>query len=284
MLSVPILPRNWTNSAESFDEADIIMVGLPYDGTCSYRPGTRFAPENIRIASYGLESFSPLQNKDLDNVKFYDAGEIDFQLGNREDTLQKIEQAAEETLFYNKKWLGIGGEHLVTYPAIKAYIKKFPDLCVIHFDAHADLREQYLNEKFSHACVMNLVSGIIKPENLIQIGIRSGTKEEFDRIKKNNTLVKTHEELENRLKTLNNKPVYLSIDLDVLDPSIMSGTGTPEPGGMTYTELIQWLMRIKNMSIVGADVVELSPHYDISGISTIVAAKVIREVLLLQTS
>jgi len=281
MLSGPFLPRNWTNSTENFNEADCVMVGLPYDGTCSYRPGARFGPELIRIASYGLESYSPIQGRDLDDVKFYDAGEIEFQLGNREDSLQKIETAAEETLSYNKKWLGIGGEHLVTFPAIKAYSKKYPELYVIHFDAHADVREDYINEKLSHACVMRRISEIITPDNLIQIGIRSGTQDEFEWMKENNTIAKTQEDLKERLKFLSDKPVFLSVDLDVLDPSLMSGTGTPEPGGMTYSELMSWLMLLKNLNIVGADVVELSPHYDPSGVSTVTAAKVIREVLLL---
>lgn len=281
MLKVPFLPRNWTNSTENFDEADCVMVGLPYDGTCSYRPGARFGPELIRIASYGLESYSPIQERDLDDVKFYDAGEIEFQLGNREDSLQKIETAAEETLLHNKKWLGVGGEHLVTFPAIKAYSKKYPELYVIHFDAHADVREDYIEEKLSHACVMRRISEIITPDNLIQIGIRSGTQEEFEWMKENNTIAKTQEEFKERLKFPENKPVFLSVDLDVLDPSLMSGTGTPEPGGMTYNELMSWLMLLKNLNIVGADVVELSPHYDQSGVSTVTAAKVIREVLLL---
>ena len=281
MLKVPFLPRNWTNSTENFDEADCVMVGLPYDGTCSYRPGARFAPELIRIASYGLESYSPIQERDLDEVKFYDAGEIEFQLGNREDSLQKIETAAGEVLKYNKKWLVVGGEHLVTFPAIKAYSKKYPELFVIHFDAHADVREEYIEEKLSHACVMRRISEIITPDNLIQIGIRSGTQDEFAWMKENKTIAKTQEDLKERLKFLENKPVFLSVDLDVLDPSLMSGTGTPEPGGMTYTELMSWLMLLKNFNIVGADVVELSPHYDQSGVSTVTAAKVIREVLLL---
>ena len=281
MFSVSFLPRNWTNATESFNEADCVMVGLPYDGTCSYRPGTRFAPEMIRIASYGLESYSPLQNRDLDDIKFYDAGEIDFQLGNREDCLKKIQTTAEETLSHNKKWLGIGGEHLVTYPAIKAYFQKYPDLHVVHFDAHADLREDYLNEKMSHACVMRRVSEVVTSENLIQVGIRSGTKQEFEWMEEHNTLVKSQEEFAAKLQVINGKPIFLSIDLDVLDPSIMSGTGTPEPGGMTYKEFISWLMLLKGCNITGADILELSPHYDSSGVSTVTAAKVIREVLLL---
>lgn len=281
MFSVPFLSKNWMNSTENFEEATCVMVGLPYDGTCSNRPGTRFAPAHIRLESYGLESYSPIQDKDLQYIKFYDAGEIDFQLGNREDCLNKIEIAANETLSLNKKWLGIGGEHLVTLPAIKSHQKVYPELVVIHFDAHADLREDYLNEKLSHACVMRRVSEVITPKNLIQIGIRSGTAEEFQWMRENNTLVKSQEDFKERLKLLQNKPVFLSIDLDVLDPSLMSGTGTPEPGGMSYNEFMSRLILLKDLNIVGADVVELSPHYDASGVSTATAAKVIREVLLL---
>jgi agmatinase len=279
--NTPFLSKNWMASTENIEESTCVIVGLPYDGTCSNRPGTRFAPANIRLESYGLETYSPIQDKDLEDIKFYDAGEIDFQLGNREDCLEKIETATRETLEHNKKWLGIGGEHLVTFPSIKAYSEKYPELYVVHFDAHADVREDYLNEKLSHACVMRRISEIITPQNLIQIGIRSGTSEEFAWMKDNNTLVKSQEELKSRLEFLQNKPVFLSIDLDVLDPSLMSGTGTPEPGGMNYNEFMSWLMLLKDTNIVGADILELSPHYDNSGVSTATAAKVVREVLLL---
>ena len=281
MLTGSFLPRNWMESTDKFEESDCIMVGLPYDGTCSYRPGTRFAPQEIRQASYGLETYSPYLDKDLSEVKFYDAGELDFQFGNREDTLIKIEATAREVFSYDKKWLGIGGEHLVTLPAIKACHEKYTDLSVIHFDAHADVTDEYLNEKLSHAAVMKRVSEIIGVENLIQTGIRSGTKDEFEWMKENKTFYSSEEDFADRINVLSNKPVYLSIDLDVLDPSIFCGTGTPEPGGMTFNDLISKIMLLKNLNIVGADVVELSPHYDPSGVSTITAAKVIREVLLL---
>ncbi|HSA06949.1 MAG TPA: agmatinase [Candidatus Gastranaerophilales bacterium] len=275
------MSKNWMGSVESFNEADCIMVGLPYDGTCSFRPGARFAPQEIRLASYGIETYSPVFDKDLSEIKFYDAGDIEFEFGDREDSLFKIERAAKETYLQNKKWLGIGGEHLVTFPAVKACLEKYPDLNIIHFDAHTDLINAYLNQKLSHAAVMRRILELISPENLIQTGIRSGTKEEFEWIKENKTLFNDEESFAERIAKLNNKPVYLSVDLDVLDPSIFCGTGTPEPGGLTFNELIDRLHLLKNLNIVGADVVELSPHYDMSGVSTITAAKVIREVLFL---
>ncbi len=281
MLTGPFLPRNWLGSTDDINNSDVIMVGLPYDGTCSFRPGTRFAPQEIRLASQGIETYSPIFNKDLSDIRFYDAGELEFQFGNKEDALFKIERAAGEVFSLNKKWLGIGGEHLVTLAAVKACHEKYPDLAVIHFDAHADLIEDYLGERYSHATVLRRTSEFIRAENIIQIGVRSGTKDEFDWMKENKTFCKSCEELADRVKKLQNRPVYLTIDLDVLDPSVFSGTGTPEPGGMSFKELINKLYTLKDLNIAGADIVELSPHYDISGVSTITAAKTIREVLLI---
>lgn len=281
MLSGPFIPRGWMGACERLEDADWVIVGLPYDGTCSYRPGTRFGPEAIRAASWGLETYSPIQNRDLEQTAYFDAGELEFPLGNRDAILAMIRQNAQEVLKADKRWLGVGGEHLVTFPVIEAYLEKYPDLAVLHFDAHADLREDYLGEQLSHATVLRRVVDRIGPERLVQIGIRSGPKEEFDWMRQNKTLLESPEQLPAAMAKLQNRPVFLTIDLDVLDPSIMSGTGTPEPGGMSFTELVQWLTRFSGLNFVGADVVELSPHYDPSGVSTVVAAKVMREVMLL---
>ncbi len=278
MLTGPFLSRNWLGSTDDFDKADTVMVGLPYDGTCCYKPGSRFAPEEIRIASFDIESYSPVFDKDLEETGFYDAGELELRYGNREDTLFRIKRAARETFALGKKWLGIGGEHLVTLPAVKACAEKFPELALIHFDAHADLNDVYLNESLSHATVIRRISEFIKPENIAQVGIRSGSRDEYNWINRFNALVKTPDELLNRV---GDRPVYLSIDLDVLDPSVLCGTGTPEPGGMSFNELVEWLVAIKGLNIAGADVVELAPHYDPSRASSITAAKVIREVLFI---
>ncbi len=278
MLTGPFLSKNWMCSTDSFDEAQIVMVGLSYDGTCCSRPGARFAPQAIRQASYDIESFSPVFSKDLSEMKFFDAGELEFQFGNRDDTLSKIQRAVQETFSVGKKWFGVGGEHLVTLPAVRACHEKYPDLAVIHFDAHADLNETFLNESLSHATVMRRLCDFINPNSLCQIGIRSGTKEEYDWIKKHNTLVHSPGQL---LERFHGRPIYLSIDLDVLDPSVLPGTGTPEPGGFSFNDLVLWLVSLQGLNIVGADVVELSPHYDSSGVSTITAAKVIREVMFI---
>lgn len=281
MLSGHFLSKDWMGATNAFEDADCVMVGLPYDGTCSFKPGTRFAPQEIRTASIGLETYSPVFGRDMEEIKFYDAGDLDFPFGNRERALSMIEKTAQEVYSAGKKWLGIGGEHLVTLPAVKACYEKYPDLAVIQFDAHADLRADYLGEELSHSTVIRRISEFIKPKNIIQYGVRSGTKDEFEWMQDNKTLFSSRKDLENRISTLKDQPVYLTIDLDVLDPSIFPGTGTPEPGGMNYNKLLNKLVLLEGLNIVGADVVELSPHYDMSGVSTITAAKVIREVLFL---
>ncbi|NLF83820.1 MAG: agmatinase [Candidatus Gastranaerophilales bacterium] len=281
MLSGPFLSKDWMGATGSFEEAETVMVGLPYDGTCSFKPGTRFAPQEIRTASIGIETYSPIFGGDMEELSFYDAGDLDFPFGNRDEVLSMIEKAATEVYDAGKKWLGVGGEHLVTLPAVKSCFEKYPDLAIIHFDAHADLRMEYLDEELSHSTVMRRISEFVTPENIIQFGIRSGTKEEFRWMNAHNSLCRYEKDFPQWIKRFENKPVYLTIDLDVLDPSIFPGTGTPEPGGLTYNELINKLVMLKELNIVGADVVELSPHYDPSGVSTITAAKVIREVLFL---
>ena len=273
----PFLSRYWIGSLENYNDADIVMIGLPFDGTCSYRPGSRFAPERLRLASWGLEDYSPVYDRHLEDVKFYDAGELEFPLGNTQKSLDVIEENARQIYSDNKKYLGIGGEHLVTLPAVKACKDKYDNLTVIHFDAHTDLREDYLGEKLSHASVMRRIGEIIGFENIKQIGIRSGLKEEFELMKKYNTLVRGSKDLDK----IRNKKIFLSIDVDVLDPSVMPGTGTPEPDGLLYRELAEWIKYLQDFDIVGADVVELAPDYDKSEVSTAVVTKIIRDVLMI---
>lgn len=275
------LSKNWMGSKETYEEAKWVMIGLPFDSTCSNRPGTRFASNEIRYASYGLEEYSPMLNKELNSTSFYDAGDLNLPFGNPHDALFIIKNCANNIINDNKFIFGVGGEHLVSLPLIQAAYQKYPNMILVHFDAHADLRQEYLGQKLSHATVIRRVLDDISSNSLIQIGIRSGEKEEFLFMNENKTLCQTNDEIIKKLNEYNlNIPIYLTIDLDVLDPSIFSGTGTPEPGGMTYKELIEKLMLFKNKNVIGIDVVELSPHYDISGVSTVVAAKIIRELLI----
>lgn len=276
MLTGPFLDRNWMGQNPDYASSNIIMLGLPFDGTVSYRPGSRFAPEQIRLASWGLEEYSPYFDKHLEDCNFHDAGDLEFPLGNTKKSLDVIRQNVEEIYKDGKRVFGIGGEHLVTLPEIQAISKYVDNLAIVHFDAHTDLREEYLGEPLSHSAVIRHSAEIIGFENLKQIGIRSGIKEEFELMKKYNTLIHEHKELD----VFKDKNIFVTVDLDVLDTSIMPGTGTPEVGGLDFNQLVGWFKYLSQFNIIGADVVELAPDYDASGASTAVATKVIRELLM----
>ena len=277
MLKGPFLDRNWMGQNSDYDSSDIVMLGMPFDGTVSYRSGSRFAPEQIRLASWGLEEYSPIFDKHLEDCNFHDAGDLEFPLGNTKKTLEMITENVRQIYKDGKRVFGIGGEHLVTYPEIIAVSEFYPDLAIVHFDAHTDLRQVYMGEELSHSAVIRLSTKYVKPENIKQIGIRSGMKEEFEFMREHNTFVTNYADLDK----LKNKPIFVTVDLDVLDTSIMPGTGTPEVGGLQFNELIGWFKYLQKFNIVGADVVELAPDYDTSGASTAVATKVIRELLMI---
>lgn len=276
MLRGPFLDRSWMAQNPDYNSSDIVMLGLPFDGTVSYRSGSRFAPEQIRLASWGLEEYSPVFNKELADVNFHDAGDLEFPLGNTCKSLEQIRNNVEDIYKDGKRVFGIGGEHLVTLPEVQSVSKYVDNLAIVHFDAHTDLREEYLGEEMSHSAVIRHCSEIVGPENIKQIGIRSGMKEEWEFMKAHNTLCHKFSDID----CLKDKNIFVTVDLDCLDTSIMPGTGTPEAGGMTFKELNEWFYYLKDFNIVGADVVELAPDYDASGASTAVATKVIRELLM----
>ena len=266
---------------KEYKDANIVLFGAPFDGTTSFRPGTRFAGQAIRSESIGIETYSPYQDKDLDASSIFDGGELDLPFGNTERVLNEIEKYTEDILAHDKIPFMVGGEHLVTLGAVRAVSKKYPDLHIIHFDAHTDLRTDYLGEELSHATVLRRIWDLVGDEKIFQYGIRSGEKYEFDFAKEHTILHKFNlETLADGIKQLQGKPVYFTLDLDVLDPSIFPGTGTPEAGGVTFSELLRAVLSLKGLNIVGCDVVELSPVYDQSGVSTAVACKIIREILL----
>lgn len=265
-----------------FEEANTVLFGAPYDSTTSYRPGTRFGSAAIRHESYGLESYSPYQNKDLVDCSIMDSGDLELPFGATADALDQIEQRAHEILKANKHPFLLGGEHLVSLGAIRAAFKKHPDLHLVHFDAHADLREDYLGNPLSHACIIRRAWELVGDNKIYQFGIRSGDRSEFEFGKSHVTTQKFNfDTLPHVVQKLGQVPVYLTVDLDVLDPSVFPGTGTPEPGGVSFDALRQALTTVASKCrIVACDAVELSPPYDASGVSTAVAAKIVRELLL----
>lgn len=282
MINKNTLPTNFLGCESGFDDSDIVIFGAPYDGTTTFRPGTRFAPSAMRIDSIGLETYSPYFDADISDYKIHDYGDLDLPFGSPHKALKLISGTSELIFKSGKKPLMIGGEHLVSLPCIEQAAKLYPDLKIIHFDAHTDLREEYIGEPLSHSTVLRRAWDILGDNRIWQFGIRSGTREEFYWARDGHTNLCLHnfDTLNNAVSQIGASPVYLTIDLDVLDPSIFSGTGTPEAGGVTFLELINALKAVSALNIIGADVVELSPHYDHSGASTAVACKVLREVIL----
>lgn len=267
---------------DEYEDSSVVIYGAPFDSTTSFRPGTRFAAQAMRPDSYGLESYSTYQDKDMEDYGYFDAGDLELPFGNADRALKMIEEFSDEILADGKMPVMIGGEHLVTLGAVRSVAKKYDDLHIIHFDAHADLREEYMGEKLSHASVMRRCWEIVGDDRIYQFGIRSGSKEEIywgkNHVYTRNFDAETLSEIAEKLK---GKNVYVTIDLDVLDPSIFPGTGTPEAGGITFREMIAGIKAMRDLNIVAFDVNELSPHYDQSGVSTAVACKVLREMLLL---
>lgn len=264
-----------------YEEANIAIFGAPFDGTTSFRPGTRFGSKAIRSDSFGIETYSPYQDKDLEDYKIFDGGDLDLCFGNTEKVLRDIEEYADKIVKDNKIPCMIGGEHLVSLGAVRAVLKKYPDLHIIHFDAHTDLREEYLGERLSHASVIKRIYDMVGDNKIYQYGIRSGERKEFNFAKEHTKLHKFNfDGLEEDIKALEGKPVYFTIDLDVLDPSDFCGTGTPEAGGVRFMELLKAIITVGKLNIVGMDIVELSPIYDQSGASTAIACKTLRELLL----
>lgn len=263
-------------------EADIVLFGAPFDSTTSYRPGTRFGSSAIRRESYGIECYSPYQDKDLEDTKVMDCGDLELCFGNTKKALAQIEEQAKEILDNSAIPFMLGGEHLVTLGAFRAVLEKYPDIHIIHFDAHADLREEYLGEQLSHASVIRRCWDLVGDGRIYQFGIRSGDREEFYWAKEHVTMKKfDFEGLEEVLEKLEGTPIYFTLDLDVLDPSVFPGTGTPEPGGVTFDALRKAAEKVcSRANVVACDVNELSPHYDPSGISTAAACKIVREMLL----
>ena len=266
-----------------YADARIVLFGAPFDSTTSFRPGTRFAPHAIRSESFGLETYSPWLDRDLEDVSVFDSGDIERCIGSAEKALDPISERTATILADGKIPFMIGGEHLVTLGAFREVFKKYPDVHIIHFDAHTDLRDEYLDVKLSHACVIRRCHDLVGDNRIHQFGIRSGERVEFLWAESGHTDLHKFgfDGLAETVAGLAGKPVYFTIDLDVMDPSVFPGTGTPEYGGVTFMQLFEALKTVcVGCNIVGLDVNELCPPYDQSGASTAAACKIIRELLL----
>ena len=264
-----------------YDESKIVIFGAPFDGTTSYRPGARFAPPAIRGESYSIETYSPYQDKDLEDIAVFDGGDLELCFGNPQKVLDCIEKFSAKILNDGKLPVMLGGEHLVTLGAVRAAAEKYTDLHIIHFDAHTDMRAEYLGEKLSHATVMRRCYDLLGERKIYQFGIRSGERSEFLFSQEHQFINKFNfDGLSDVVKTLADKPIYFTLDLDVLDPADFPGTGTPEAGGVRFVELLEAVFAVAKLNVVGIDINELSPTYDSSGKSTSLTCKLLREILL----
>lgn len=269
-------------TGEDYEMSQAVLVGLPMDYTVSLRPGTRFGPQQIRNISIGLEKYSPYQDKYLDDITYYDAGDVLLPFGNTELSLERMQEVARKIFADGKFPFFLGGEHLVTLPLIKACVDFFPELVVFHFDAHTDLREKFEGEENSHATVMRKVADLLEPKRLYQFGIRSGVREEYEFAKNNTNLYKDEifPALHHAVSEVKGQPVYITLDIDVVDPAFAPGTGTPEPGGCTSREILEAIFAMQELNVVGMDLVEVASVYDPSERTAILAAKLVREALL----
>ncbi|MDD7484251.1 MAG: agmatinase [Clostridia bacterium] len=266
-----------------YDHAHMVLYGAPFDSTTSFRPGARFGPSSMRHESFGLETYSPYQNADLTDCAVFDSGDLELCFGRAESALQDIEARAAEILEDGKFPLLLGGEHLVTLGAVRAMVKKYPDLHIVHFDAHADLRDDYLGAGLSHACVLRRCHDLLGDGRIHQFCIRSGEREEFRFAQAHTDLHPFgFDGLESSVFSLREQqvPIYFTIDLDCLDPSVFPGTGTPEAGGVSFLQLLEAIRTVCTANVVGADINELAPALDTSGVSTATACKVLRELIL----
>jgi agmatinase len=276
--------REFIGATQNYDEADIVIYGMPMDWTVSFRAGTRLGPQRIREVSILLEEYSPYLDRHLEEVRYFDAGDIPLAFGNPQRSVEQIYEYVKQLLNDGKFPLGLGGEHLVSWGPIRAVAEKYPNLAVVQFDAHADLREDYEGEPYSHAAVLRKVCDLIGPKNVYQFGIRSGTREEFHWARENTNFhpFDVYEPLKSRIEELKGRPVYLTIDIDVVDPAEAPGTGTLDAGGITARELFKSLQLLgeEGVNIVGFDLVEVAPVYDPAEQTQILASKIVREVLL----
>jgi agmatinase len=280
-MKLPFIEQTYISANASFEESKIVILGIPYDGSASFRPGARFGPSAIRRASWGIETYSPYFEQDLSWLKVHDMGDLELPLGEKKRSLGLIRKTLRTILSGKKFPILLGGDHLITLPIVEELIQIHHSLHLLHIDAHADLREEYLGETLSHSTVMRRVVDRLGEGRLFQIGLRSGTEEEFKLSRKMKSIVSPDQvSLKSMVKRLGKQSVYISLDLDVIDPSLLPGVGTPEPGGLTFQGFISLLRELQPLHVIGFDLVELTPDYDPTQISLVTASVILREMML----
>ncbi len=259
--------------------AEVIILGIPFDKTSSFIPGSKFGPKFIRLCAENIECYSPYQDQDLSMLKICDLEDLQF---STEDWLLEIEKAVDKIVAQKKFSIFLGGEHTITFPIVKAFKKEYSRFSIVHFDAHCDLRDEFMGQKICHATALRRASDVVGIENIYQFGIRSGTKEEF-KFNKNLYKFKVFEPLKTTIEKIK-EPIYITIDVDVLNPGIVPAVSTPEPGGISFQEMIDALLLFKNKHIIGADIVEYNPLAATPYVSGSTIAEILRELMLVVKS
>jgi len=280
-MKLPFIETNYISANTSFGKSKAVILGCPYDGSASFRPGARFGPSAIRRASWGIETFSPYFQRDLTQCPIHDMGDLELPLGEKKISLGLIRKALGQILSKRKFPILLGGDHLITLPIVEELFRRHPNLHIVQIDAHTDLREDYLGESLSHSTVMRKVVDHLGEGRLFQIGIRSGTEDEFKLARRMKSIFPfDSRSLSSMIRRLRNEPVYITLDLDVMDPGLFPGVGTPEPGGITFQEIISLLKKLQALHIIGFDIVELTPDYDPTQVSSVTASVILREMIL----
>jgi len=280
-MKLPFIEQTFLSANASWEESKIVILGCPYDGSASFRPGARFGPSAIRKASWGIETYSPYFGRDLGKCLLHDMGDLELPFGEKKLALDLIQKGLQKILSSNKFPILLGGDHLITLPIMEEILQLYPHLNLIQIDAHTDLRGDYLGETLSHSTVMRRIVERLEEGRLIQIGIRSGIEEEFKLARRIKSIVSSKQSsLRSMVKRLRNQPVYITLDLDVIDPSLLPGVGTPEPGGFIFQEFISILKELQPLRVVGFDIVELTPDYDPTQVSSVTASVILREMIL----
>jgi agmatinase len=268
----------YLDASRRLDGATAVVLGIPYDGGTSYRAGARTAPHAVREASQSIETYSPTLRRDLEDVSYADAGDVDLAGLDPKAVMERIADTVEEHLRADRFVVSLGGDHSISIGTTAGSRRVHEDLAHVVFDAHLDMRPEYDGSEYSHACGTRHMA---KAGPTVALGIRSGARTEFADADAMLTAWSADLELPKAArKAIGSRPVHLSLDLDVLDPSIMAGTGTPEPGGATYKELRAAILALSELNIVAVDLCEISPNFDASGVSNVVAAELVREVIL----
>ena len=266
------------------DGAAVVLYGIPFEGRVNQRKGAALGPGAVRRASDLLETYAPAVGLDLADLALADAGDVPVPDADPRAALAAVGRELRAVLDPRQRWVFLGGDHTVTAPIVSAALRHYPDLRVVQFDAHPDLRREYLGEGWNYASAMTRVLEHLAPDRLYQIGLRTGDREEWVPARGTRVFpgwsVPVAQAAAQVAAEVAGRPLYVTIDIDVLDPAVAPGTGSPEPGGIAVADLLAALRQLGAAPVVGFDLVEVSPLWDPTGRTAITAAAIVREAIL----